>query len=565
MNINIHTCFLHYTTDLVIIEVMKNINEQIEKLEKKININRKKLVIAIIIAIIFVVAVGLIIISNANAKKSKIDLVLSYVDLNGEVKEIHANDTITVLTNESNSVSVNNYNENDIGYIEWSTEDISSAVIDGKISRCYLSDEVPEKIKLSASGKKINDFSFSVEFVEKQLELPIKNTAWKVGNIKYYLLEDGNFYLIYENERNYIKGKYNYVKVEEETISENSANQIKEYIENGVYYKIDIAVEEEYLANSLFNSDSYNLYMCGDGQKTVILDEGWSIVKEAESIDIEEQDILEEYFVDASKKAEKKVKKQDLGNVKNTGWQSEGVNYFFYSDGVFDSISIINNDYIKGTYESYEIAPEEIDENIIEAFSELMKPKKYYKVVCNVEKEIYNCENVSVTSLEIIIAQNGIKFALYDSNWNQISDAEQIDLVARDDFDIFFNRTKYDVNKEFEGKEYDCNGVKYHFEEDGTFLAEDEEYDTSIKGTYFAIDVYDDLIPAELLKVIRNKEYSFVEIKVDKIWHQRKDTVEEDPPSCIVLLIAKTDEDIYIYDNYWGTYDDAAIIDNAEE
>lgn len=534
--------------------------------------NNKRLLIAIVVVLLLIVAfiVSILFISSRK-KESKINITLSYMS-NDELVTINPGDTVLFPCGESNSVSVNNYSDIGSPFIEWSSEDESTAIIDGKAGRCYLSDDNLEKIMVTASGKEINDFSFFVEFVEKQLELNIKDTAWKVGNIEYYLLADGSFYLIYEGEKNYIKGKYNYVKVDEDTISENAVSEFGELFEAGVYYKIDVAVEEEYLANASYNSDKYAIYMYGDGENVAIYDEGWGLTKQAEVIEIVTTDELETYFDEARAIAGKKTSKKNLGNVLNRGWKSDGVNYYFYADGEFDSISVINNDYIKGTYVSSEIEPEEIDEELLEAFSELMVPKKYYKVTCNVNKEIYNGENISVTSLEMIIAQNGIKYAIYDSNWNQVSDAEQIELEARDDFDIFFSRAKFDVNEEFTGKTLECNGVKYHFNEDGSYLSEDEQYDTSVKGEYFAIDIYDDLLPQELARQIKSDEYYFVEIKVNKIWHERKDTVEDDIPACVCLIVTNNKDQLYIYDSYFGTYDDAYDItegnnteNNAEE
>lgn len=519
----------------------------------KIKENKIYATLAGIALTVFVAIVVILVIIIVRASKQELDLSYVYGD---KVVSINEADTIIIECGVQTSISVNNYIELNSPVIEWVAEGENSAVLESKGQRCIAFDENEEKILVTAKGKKIVPKSFYIQFENKKIELQIKNTAWTAGNINYYLCEDGTVYIIYDDENNYIKGTYNYVRVDEDAVQTEAVTALKELVEDGVFYQVDIAVSEEYLAGAVFNNDSYVFYLYGDGNNMAIYDGGWGITKEAEPLEFEEEEVYTELFAQLQESASKKTSKKKLGNVANTAWTSKGVNYYFYADGVFESVSIVNHDFLMGKYNCKEVSAENIDEKIVEQFNELFVPKKYYYVTCNVEKEIYNGDNVSVTSLDVIIAQNGLKYALYDSNWNQIYEAKQLDLEARDDFDIFFDRNVSDITGLFSDNVYYCNGVEYWFHKDGTLDIRNEAKDILIKGQYIATDIFSDLIEENLKKEIWGKEFYYIEIDISKALYEKKDEVIEEVPACIYLIITNNDNAMYIYDSYFGTYDD---------
>lgn len=543
---------------------------------------KEKITLPILVAVGLILAIictAIIVFVSVN-KSSDSELILSYKN-NDQIIEIKEGETITLTCGNEVSVSVNNFSALDYPKLNWSYEMVTSNTTDSSNSedsvtkntvsqdisslssfeltekggRCYFSDTNPEKVKITVSGEKIVQKIFYIEFVIEQKEMEIKNTFWTAGDINYYLNNDGSIYIIYQFENNYIKGKYNYVKIDENEIDPGVMKEFKSLISDGILYQVDIDVSEEYLADKIYNNDSYVLYMYGNDEERAIYDGGWGFTKIAESIKECDEQEIDEIFNTASEKANKKISKKKLGNVANTAWNVSGVNYYFYNDGIFESISLTNHDFIKGTYTCQEVEEDFIDEKIVNEFKELMLPKKYFYVTCNVEKEIYNCENVNVTSLEIIIAQNGIKFALYDSNWDMVFDAEQIDIEAKEDFDVIFQRNIIDITGKISENSYFCNDKEYTFTSDGSYQMIDENNDLYIKGSYIAVDVYEDLIDKELLNIIKNKEYYYIEIKLDKVWHEKKDSVEDKAPPVMFLIISRNENEIHLYDSYLGSYD----------
>lgn len=536
--------------------------EKFKEIKEKITL---KMLIAAGLILAGICVVSIVIIYLCKPVTKEITIVCKYDD---QVLNINNGETVTVACNTQVTADITNFISLDCPEIEWSYEiaeknakDQSAFEFSSVGGRSSFTDSANEKVKISAGGKNITSVEFYVEFVQEQKELEIKNTYWESGDIEYYLKDDGSVYILYRYEKNYIKGKYNYVRVDESEIDPEILKSFKEIIDDGLLYQIDIQVTEEYFDGKIYNNDSYIIYMYGNSEKRAIYDGGWDFVKEAKPVNKFDIKEIQEIFDSASKSANKKVSSKKLGSAANTAWVAKGVNYYFYDDGIFEAVSLINHDFIKGTYTCQEVGEDAIDEKIVNGFKELMTPKKYFYITCNVNKEIYNCDSINVTNLDIIIGQNGIKFALYDSNWDMVLDAEQIDMEAREDFDVLFDRTIVDITGEFSGKTYIANSVEYIFNEDGSFVMKDADNDTFMEGSYLTTDVYDDLIEESLLKKIKKKEYYYIEIDVDRIWHEKTGMDISNAPQAVFLIIAK-DEESYLYNSYLGSFDIISDIKN---
>lgn len=546
-------------------------------------LREKKSLFAIIAIIVVLFVIVATIFINLNKKNSLKDITLIYY-LDDKANIISDNSIVNLYCQDINQVSVNNVSQLAGVSVNWTLSEVSeNNIISLTASEncCFLQSEAPGECIVTATGKGIRPVSFTAVFERREYDLEFANTAWTAGNINYYFFEDGTVYIIYEDENNYIKGNYSITKVNSPKLSKDTTNSFNEIVAGGAIYQVDIAVTSEYLSGSVFNNDGYSIYICGNQDKIAIFDSGWGFTKEAEPIAFLSQAKFDEIFGEQEEKANKKISKKKLGEIANTAWNCDGVNYYFYDDGVFEAVSIVNHDFIRGTYTCNEFKPADIDEDMVARFSAFFMPKKYYLVNCNVEKEIYKGENVSVTSLTLLIGRAGNLFAMYDSNWDQVSSITKIAMEARDDFDIFFDRNKTDINDLFKENAFECNGVRYYFCQDGTFYSCNDKNNIYIKGKYIATDVYDDLMPKELIAQIKNDLYYYAEIKIEKTWHPHKSKDNNSNYSkgneytCIYLIITesnkgkevddmKSKRDIRIYDEYYGTYDKAMEIDMQE-
>ena len=222
-------------------------------------------------------------------------------------KEIVLSETkVTVIMDEEVTIEVENYK--DIGKPE-----LTATVQEGKED--YIEVEVKgdeiivtgveegKNITVTISAKGCEDASFkvTVEEPEEVVEAELNGTAWDAEGFKYYFLENGTMYMISEEQENYIKGTYTTASLTQEK-AENYAGGEDPFnsISDGVYFLVEVDVEQELYYGSEREEDDYYLVVCTNGKKCEIYDSGWDYVFAGSSTAMENESNLDSYFEMAS-------------------------------------------------------------------------------------------------------------------------------------------------------------------------------------------------------------------------------------------------------------------------
>ncbi len=222
-------------------------------------------------------------------------------------KEIVLSETkVTVIMDEEVTVEVENYK--DIGKPE-----LTATVQEGKED--YIEVEVKgyeiivtgveagKNITVTISAKGCEDASFkvTVEEPEEVVEVGLSGTAWDAEGFKYYFFENGTMYMISEEQENYIKGTYTTSSLTQEK-AENYAGGEDPFnsISDGVYFLVEVDVEQEFYYGSEREEDDYYLVVCTNGKKCEIYDSGWDYVFVGSSTAMETESNLDSYFEMAS-------------------------------------------------------------------------------------------------------------------------------------------------------------------------------------------------------------------------------------------------------------------------
>ena len=218
--------------------------------------------------------------------------------------EIELSDTkVTVIVDEEVTIEVENYKE--IGKPE-----LTATVQDGKedlIEVEVKGDEIiitgieeGKNITVTVSAKGCEDATFkvTVEEPEEVVEVELSGTAWDVQGFRYYFMDNGKMYMIYEASEDYIKGTYTASEItREETESyTNAETGIFDSITDGVCFKVDVDIEQELYYGNEYQEDNYYVIVYTNGTDCAIFDSGWGDVGTGSSTNMATESDLDSYF-----------------------------------------------------------------------------------------------------------------------------------------------------------------------------------------------------------------------------------------------------------------------------
>ncbi len=218
-------------------------------------------------------------------------------------KEIELSETkVTVIMEEEVTVEVENYKE--IGEPELTVtvqegkEDmIDVEVKDEEIIITGVEDGRNITVTVSAKGCEDASFKVTVEEPEEEVELP--GTAWEVDGFRYYFMENGTMYMIFEEQEDYIKGTYTVTNIEQKDVEDyvSVSTAAFDSISEGTYFLVEVDVEQEIYYGNEYEEEDYYLIVCTDGKDCAIYDSGWDYVASGASTTMEAESDLDSYFV----------------------------------------------------------------------------------------------------------------------------------------------------------------------------------------------------------------------------------------------------------------------------
>ena len=222
-------------------------------------------------------------------------------------KEIVLSETkVTVVMEEEVTIEVENYK--DIGKPELTAtvqegkEDLIEVEVKGdEIIVTGIEEGKNITVTISAKGCEDASFKVTVEEPEEVVEIELNGTAWDAGEFKYYFMENGTMYMISVEQENYIKGTYTVTSLTQEKAEnyvggENPFNSISD----GVYFLVEVDVEQELYYGNEYEEDDYYLVVCTNGKKCEIYDSSWDYVSVGSSAAMETESDLDSYFEIAS-------------------------------------------------------------------------------------------------------------------------------------------------------------------------------------------------------------------------------------------------------------------------
>lgn len=213
---------------------------------------------------------------------------------------------VTVVMEEEVTVEVENYKE--IGKPELTAtvqegkEDLIEVEVDGD-EIIVTGIEEGKNITVTVSAKGCEDATFKVTVEEPEPEPEpvvtvesLSGTAWNAEEFRYYFLENGMMYMICEDYEDYIKGTYTVSDITQEEAAMYNVSGISD----GVYFEVDVDVEQELYYGNEYNGEDYFLIVGTNGEDCAIYDSGWAETVTGTSANMESESDLESYFDMAS-------------------------------------------------------------------------------------------------------------------------------------------------------------------------------------------------------------------------------------------------------------------------
>lgn len=216
--------------------------------------------------------------------------------------EIELSDSkVTVIMEEEVTVEVENYKE--IGKPELTVtvqegkEDLIEVEVKGD-EIIITGVEAGKNIVVTVSAKGCEDASFkvTVEEPEEVVEVELAGTAWEAQGFRYYFMDNGKMYMIYESSENYIKGTYTITSITNDEAADYFESSVESFGEGYMPFKIDVDIEQELYYGNEYETDDYCVVVCSDGKDIVVYDSGWGYVGSGSSINMESESDLDSFF-----------------------------------------------------------------------------------------------------------------------------------------------------------------------------------------------------------------------------------------------------------------------------
>ena len=220
-------------------------------------------------------------------------------------KEIILSDAkVTVVMGEEVTVEVENYK--DLGKPELTAavqsgkEDyIEVEVKNGEITITGIEEARNITVTVSAKGCEDASFKVTVEEAEEVVEADVDlgGTAWNVEEFRYYFLENKTMYMISEEQEDYIRGTYTVSSItQDDAENYTDGENIGSSVSDGVYFLVEVDVEQELYYGNEYETDDYYLVVCTNGKDCEIYDSGWASVLVGSSAAMESESDLDAYF-----------------------------------------------------------------------------------------------------------------------------------------------------------------------------------------------------------------------------------------------------------------------------
>ena len=214
-----------------------------------------------------------------------------------EKKTIRVGDTfITVAVGEEYAISVLNYRDIGKPELTWTVVDDSIAEVEFNRGSATIIGLEEGTTDIVVSGSWCKDRTIHVTVEEASFEL--EGASFETIFYEYYFLENGTYYLISKTEMDHYVGEYSMEECDEDDVldyaSENDLSTMQDRVEDGQFFRVDLD-GENYYYGQLYDGTGYQImYICTNGEDTVIYDIFTCFVSEISDISMEDEADLEE-------------------------------------------------------------------------------------------------------------------------------------------------------------------------------------------------------------------------------------------------------------------------------